>query len=693
MRKVLFCVICLFTFLNIVYADEDHSLNYDIEFFELTENEIIISGWAFIHNYDNYGGMPDGNYNYNYTNTWGTKQSISLDKSDDHLSVYFFFEVGGNKLIGKDNKSLVYVNFIDSDLTNVMCYKATQFNNNCNDDDGSPNVYKNVRFKVVIPLDDFMSNMGSLNWNLKIGAQLGSRPPIEENLAIDKNIVSLFSEDNFKISGLGDKINVTGNHVTHSASDISYWKLTKNYFFDSSKRECPENSVCSYYLYYKKGDNTSDSSYIDACGFNATEKMDSGGAASRICTAVCNPNNESCSSSKILTTFIKPSGSVTIKYIGNNDKYCKKTVLDKDKVLNNCDSSVSYLCGEMTVKSGGKSANISISENVSIDSTDTFLKTITAGKGFEYNITYTDTVSWKKVSGNLTDDEINQIFNDTYYIYNKNEMVTKLNSAIKDGLNMNISDKYKEPNFSEAGSWNCNDVVISGNTYTAKCTYTIKNAAINRKTGLITGYMDAVDSNSLDGGNRYYIPLKYSDKIFKWKIQFGDIKNSLSLLKVHYEKDKPLISPTIYIDTGDFEEGNVLSSNMCYINVKNDFYNVEDNGSSKEIKGLKFVYRSISINNPFPSNRSKPQNWVKYEEEHGLVRLDNSFNNLVYVTEKDIRTTLSGEYDYWDKGDVDNEGHVDIVEEDGKNFEHIYGTLKDRHCKLGEFLDGVCDSK
>ena len=607
----------------------------------------------------------------------------------------------GNKLVNTDNVTDINVNFInsdDSDLTNAMCLKSGSY---CWDDDDF-NVYKNVRFTATIDLNKFKSKMGNSKWYLKIGAELSNGQRRVENLAVDTNLKNLNVND-FELSGFGEKMYLTGNHVTfYGSDDITYWKLINQgsgYYFDAWSRNCPTGDVCYYDLYYQKGGTCSSSwNCMNACGY-AYENIDEGG---KVCTNSCVPGTDCLGTSSVKTTFIKPTGVVSIEYI-NGDKVCKESLLNAQKLINNCEGTVGYSCGEMTVKiNDNVSANISISENVSLDSKETSLIKVNAGMGFEYTMVYTDVVSWKilerSYQGNTQDSAIKDKVKSTYYKYNISTLETALNNSVKDVLN--VQEEYGDANFAGSGNWTCGNSVesVSGDTitYTVTCEYTVKTANIDYYTGVIYSYGEGV-SGHLDGGNRYYIPLRYpSNSTFNWNLQSGS--DTLSVLKLSYNVDDlgSLKAPKISIDTVP----NV--KNTCYINVQNEFYDIESPGcngaecvadsDSFPINGYKFIYRSISVANPFPDDQI-PQNWQNYIDNHGgLSRVHNSYNGSpAYVSKPTTITGLSGNFNYADKSDINEDGNVSSVIT-SQYFTENYSKSQ-LHCKLGEYKDGECDTK
>lgn len=107
----------------------------------------------------------------------------------------------------------------------------------------------------------------------------------------------------------------------------------------------------------------------------------------------------------------------------------------------------------------------------------------------------------------------------------------------------------------------------------------INQACINIYTGKVRYTTGSCDSdNEIDGGHKYYIPLKYKDNTFNFNVYSGNIS-------------------TLTTTT--------LNAN-CPVSVYQNFYDT-DNG------GYKFVYRPVDISEPittvFP-NRSAGSNWT-----------------------------------------------------------------------------------
>ena len=726
---LLIIFVCMFMFSGEVWAATDHSLNYDIESFKIENNKLVIKGWAFIHNYDNYGGMEDGSQTISWSTNNGTK-SKTISSTAAKLNVYFFFDDGSNILEFKNGSetlvSQVNVTFHDSDFTEILCVKSGDV---CWSDD-TTYVYKNVRFSATIHLDDLKTRMGNSTWNLKIGADLGitDTKHIDESLAVDTSVAVNSMDGDFEISGLEETVDVTGNHVGvrdqnyNNVPEITYWKLTAG--DDSSEyygsRDCSNSGdVCYYLLYYREGGSTGRnfSNYESVCGFENDDsdyEIIDGESLPKnlICTNVCGTkfgnylNVSGCSRGKIKSVFVKPTGSVQIKYI-NNDKYCSLTNSDAD----NCDGSLSYSCNAMTVKytsgSNEYKANVSVTESAKWEqgefdesgnfvSNKPFTKTIVAGKGFKYGIRYTDTVVIKL-------DTTSRNYHGDTYDNNILNTATGYYSGLTTGK-FNVVDAispwdYEDEEFSTAGVWDCSSsstsTVGKTVTITQTCDYKLKIAGIEYKGAngypAVSYFDSSVPNTHKDGGNYYYVPLDYGENKFNWDFDFTDLGTYKFIIDDSGTKEFlswSIVSSSSTVDT-------------CYVNVEK----TNNTGEGAECVGAGCapeeegggsgyylpVYRSIDHMNPFPGYITYPENWEVYDPEHAYTRVKNSYNGYpdspVYQTKKEIKNANFGSDSYTSFNDITAPaGTADIVDSGGD-----FDIVTRNHCEWGEWKE-ECDT-
>ena len=696
MRKIMLILICIFSvtcFVNRVNAiDEDHSLNYDIETFKVEDGVITIEGWAFIHNYDNYGDMPNDSYSYyNYINKNITK--------DARLKLYFYFESGSKKIgITSAGETLFNAKFAGGrDLTYVMCYKS---GNSCANNDQY--VYYNVGFSATFSLKDYVEQMENSTWNLKIGAKLLNGQAIEDDLAIDSYIADVKSDNSFEVSGLGNSIDVIGNHVVLNEHDVEYWKLNvnDNYLYAPSMTR-QMDGIHQYYLYYKLGKHFySIYDKPSACNFEHRTGYTSGD-----CSEVCNPVSENCFGAYIYSTFVKPSGHVSVKYKGGEVKYC--AALNNDASISDCEGATEYSCNAMTVKSGNISADVAVSEHAEL-SQDQYYPSIIipAGSGFKYGATYVDTVTWKIVKrnydGNTYDNEICKLLTEGNKYYNKISLKDKI--IISDKFNLNSDGSPNNENLGKAGYWT--EKWETGNcsiTHTLK--YVIGKASYNIKQSKIEY------SSTVEGGV-YYLPLKMcivgsNEGVFSWNVtSTGNVASA----KVRTgKKENNIQSVQFDINTGISGGGSA-----CKILVKKSLHDCESTSStySGDSTSLKYlpVYRTIDEKFAFP--KSRPDNWVDYANKvnakdiNSIPRITNILDYYhssdsekyamdEYVTQVITKSLIknylnnasyNGSYSSWD--DINNVGKNNTI----ITSDTYFAKRATKICKIGEY-SRECDTQ
>jgi len=732
----------------------DHSLNYDIEYFNIDNNGVLtMKGWAFIHNYHNYGGL---------------ESDVSVDIDDGHsykrkfmdeessLNVYFTFKNGDETLIISNEEYRAYAIFDgDRDLTRSICTKSSGdcwdvFYDYSSSRNGKPISeyyygYYNVGFEVKIPINDLIGSMGiDKNWSIYINAGLGSKTaPVvsrSEALAIDTKTANdkySFSGYDLEVDGLGKNVNVIGSHVVYNNSAFStmvaYWGTSytsgnKQYYYNyqiDSKNVSSGNSIARYVL---KGtplqiiDNGSLDDYkknlYGKCGFVYSLGLDSctscadkyaysngGNKYWNYCTKPCS-GGDNCYNTDVSAAFVKPTGSVKIKLI-DNSKYC---TVNKQGVIGDCNGFDEYSCNSlMTVKYENYVADVYPKENVYLELNDDYhLQTIYSGGGFKLEITYQDVVSFSIENDNYggTISENGKILEHlaTEYIRFKDI------ASFENNLNkIKVKDMYLNSDI--IGSWTCEQSENRNNSegildITTDCSFSPYYVYYDYDADKLIYSPDIIeDEKVFDLFYDYYVSMRYcytknNGGKYRFNI-YSEEDLNLSNLKVAINKEQT-DSPKFSIKTNN-------KSATCYINVRNYFYECDEdiNGGSSPsttITGsqwgdgkFKFVYRSIDINDPFPTisdirdYKKYPDNWGKYLEEiKSLDRVKNSYSadkmeyrtiELTSEKLKNLRKDLNVNYTSWDN--ISNDGTSSFV--NGNYFKDI----NRHHSKLGEFNEGA----
>jgi len=148
-------------------------------------------------------------------------------------------------------------------------------------------------------------------------------------------------------------------------------------------------------------------------------------------------------------------------------------------------------------------------------------------------------------------------------------------------------------------------VNVTKNPLTLNYTLSLKNAAIDPTTAKVT-YPYSDGSGLVDGGNKYYVPLKFPDN---GKVQVKTYSSIFSSVR-----------------------GVDITYNIsCPISVKQILYDCPSGDCTNKKTEVKYIYRPIDVENPFPktSDRTQiPDNWkVWWDNNIVRERLKNSYKN------------------------------------------------------------------
>ncbi len=696
-----------------VGTHKDYSLNYDIEKMEVVDKKLHISGWVVKHNCDTYGG--------------------------ENFSVSFRF-VNGTNIVGVDSNGEILkdfkVNFNNRSLTYAYCYKDA--NGNCTN---TYFIYDSVGFDIYIPLDEYLSQLSNNEWSLKIYSKFryydssGNQRFMndEEDLAVyEGNFDSeSFKNSSFKLTGIGSKVDIIGNHVRYNNEDNYYWKLTagingiKRYEV-AGKEWYSDYGIYRYKL--KNGGASAAKNYgFDNCGFDYANEV---GLYTKDCIG---PGDET--ETYILSTFVKPYGVIKFKYTGDGDTKPDSVCINENKSINSCSSAnLSYNCDKMKIKttSNGASDGTVLTAYVKLKEYGRFTMSsyagknveVVAGQGFAIGMSYMYNLSWEMsdiVCNGFDENECHKKLYDKLnsLSFKKNVSSGTLQSNLN---NTGVSEmkKFKDntdENLSSAGSWECNGGLndySEGETSGAAtiiCQYKIKDAYINFDTNYITYVNKNGEDRFKNLGSYFYIPLNYSDSTFSWNV----VSDNISLVKVRTVKENYSFSDShnwnINTDGSLDDSGNVKSG--CYVNVKKgSIVPVPEDPSNPEFN---VVYRSVdtdisSDESTLDSNLKlyyldEGTNWYNYFydiNDDGSIDLNNShfnrikntFNNLHYetvtLTNSKINSFLksydSESYTSWKN--VDSNGISKFINSD---YFDVIKNRNDIHCKWGEFNEATCD--
>ncbi len=689
-----------------VGTHKDYSLNYDIEKMEVVDKKLHISGWVVKHNCDTYGG--------------------------ENFSVSFRF-VNGTNIVGVDSNGEILkdfkVNFNDRSLTYAYCYKDA--NGNCT---SSYFIYDSVGFDIYIPLDEYLSQLSNNEWSLKIYSKFmyydssGNQRFMndEEDLAVyEGNFDSeSFKNSSFKLTGIGSKVDIIGNHVRYNNEDNYYWKLTagingiKRYEV-AGKEWYSDYGIYRYKL--KNGGASAAKNYgFDNCGFDYANEV---GLYTKDCIG---PGDET--ETYILSTFVKPYGVIKFKYTGDGDPKPDSVCTVNKLPINSCSSSnLSYNCDKMKIKMTNNGTVLTAYVNIKEYGRFTMTSyagdnvEVIAGQGFPIGMSYMYNLSWEMfdiVCNGIGEVECHNMLYD-------NLKKISFGNVSSDTLQRNLNTtgvtetaKFKkntDEDLSSAGSWKCNGEIndVSNATSggaTIICQYKIKDAYINFDTGYIT-YSDKSGQDRFKNlGSYFYIPLNYSSDKFNWNV----VSENISLVKVRTIENNytSSLSNNWKIDTSTNDDS------KCYVKVKKGSIgppNPDPDVSGDD--GINIVYRSVNTDissdeSTLDSNLKlyyleEGTNWYNYfynvnddgskslNRSH-ISRIKTTFNNLHYSTEtltnSKIKTLLnsydSESYTKW--SNIDSNGISSFVK-DSSYFMPINLGIGNVHCKWGEFNEATCD--
>lgn len=721
---ILICLVSMFLFRSEVLAAEDHSLNYDVEKFYMSDGNLIIEGWAFMHNFDNYGG------------------------SNFYLS--FYFQNSSGEIIGGFNNPEFFATFSDRDLTCTMCYKGgNEYGCNCQ---SGYYEYLNTNFTVSIPLENYIEDFGDDEWTLMVDGRYGSNKLVVEPLAVhpDSATESSFGDNNFYLSPLDDEIKVTGNHVVYNNSSY-YWRMG-TYYYSSKILKSSDNEVARYKL-YNGGPNSAKVYNYNNCGFSPDSNASLGP-----CRCIQPTTSKSGTITEIKSTFVKPTGTVKISYKGEekpetfkcdgilSSSECSNYNVDflectetlegtavyyrkvSKKDYGSCSSSLVVPTGSSDVSCSNYSCtnysscatykkdengndtstcetystttcydlsytkeeetkvyqDLKIKEDATLGFTGDMNKTFKKGTGFTFGMSYSYNISFNESGGIKGGSTLpgfirwkTETEKEDAIAKAKEKFVSNLKNSLQNIINTNVKGLIKDdssaspdPAFSSAGSWSCDGINSTSNSISTSCNYGLKEAFIKYDTGTV--YYDVSGNNYITGGNKYYIPLKFGDSNFKWKVLAN---NSLAALQKYTVNATCLVKTTTGIYCPDED-------------CPND-------------TGYAFIYRSIEESNPFPKGEdSIPYNWQNnWNGSNGnKKRVAASFSGDPHYT----TVTLSGnlldsllyQYDnesYTKWNNIVSETGVSKLVNDGTYFVNVANRSK-IHCEWGKF-DNDCDGR
>ena len=327
---------------------------------------------------------------------------------------------------------------------------------------------------------------------------------------------------------------------------------------------------------------------------------------------------------RVYRSWAVPAGNTTITIKVKNDKKCAVSEPAGNKIMS-CNNwkDLSSTCDELTVRNGSSSATVKVEQKGYI--TNIFKSNLVNedkkydansynGGWFKYGITYYNEVSWSIVN----------LYGNVGEIESAMKSRLKLLNNFQDNLNLTITGLEEITGnklikkCSESGSF------TNGNKLITVCTFFLPSSVLENFNGTVN-YLE--DENKANINNKYYIPLDAKNYEVSVKLENLSRLSETQAKKDSKDKNKVWFG-TWNIDTN------------CLLKVTNRIYEPSGGGEENGKVKYKFIYRPISLNNPFP-NRFPGVNWYTWyitEGNKDKKTLEDSYNNLDYYTELDNKT-------------------------------------------------------
>ena len=615
-------------------------LRYEVTNFSLDGTKITFEGWAFLHQTNNYNTIYKLNYNEGYVsetkevllsnggqkikisainkNTGETIATATVDGSDKKYYNFYkemFFSFAGFE---KTNKNL------------VECYNGTSntgCDNKCSDNDNQYTecYYKDLYFKISFNVSD---------WNIEDDTQVYFKIAAynndygkwkEENLHLGENVKKSTLSNNY--------IEVDKNTFSNKISFIAnYAQLLNPVTLIIEKGGIYGNTGSNYLVKEIKEGNKNGNFISGSIGpgkytLYISQRGNCSYGTNRCWLSTCSNPNTCNTSSKVLVahgSWVKPTGTTSFTIKVKNDKKCAASEPASNKTMY-CNEwkDLSSKCDALTVRNNGTSEMVKIEQKGYI--TNIFKSNLVNedkkydansynGGWFKYGITYYNEVSWSIVN----------LYGNVGEIESAMKSRLKLLNNFQDNLNLTITGLEEITGnklikkCSESGSF------TNGNKLITVCTFFLPSSVLENFNGTVN-YLE--DENKANINNKYYIPLDAKNYEVSVKLENLSRLSETQAKKDSKDKNKVWFG-TWNIDTN------------CLLKVTNRIYEPSGGGEENGKVKYKFIYRPISLNNPFP-NRFPGVNWYTWyitEGNKDKKTLEDSYNNLDYYTELDNKT-------------------------------------------------------
>lgn len=671
-------------------------LVYDILDMKITDKNITIDGWAFIHltqnGYDLSGNNTNQKIKINLCNAGETKCYYSSGEGEINGSGFNFTEV------------MKYNNELEYYYKNIG-FKATFDTNkiaNIFNSEGE----QTLHFTISVTNDDYNARHSSCSgtsiFNKMVGTtqiRENSKYWVKENLKILKNtITGNANNETIEIKATGtDKLLYTGWHTISGEKDGSTinigWgqiykyegkngqpkyssnssdtnpgtykittKITKDKFFSLSDVGWRYYTCANYdengnpnnnYLNIREYQQGAGNGTLGFCESINSSYQCIGNTINPITSATY-----ACGETRTFNksiTFAKIYGETSIKIKVKNDKKCEVSEPSSSKTMN-CNNwkDLSSTCNELTVRNNGSTANVKIEQKGYISNIfksnlvnedNNYDANSYNGGWLKYGITYYNEVSWNFANIRMYTSKEQKDVTDAM------QKKIKQLSDFEDNINLTIvglDDSRLVKKCTESGSF------TSSNKLITSCTFFLPESYLKELTGIVN-YSES--NNNTNINNKYYIPLDSQKHNVSVKLE-NLSRLSDSVAKQDSKNKNKTWFGTWTIDTS------------CSLKVTDRIYETSNKGKENGKIKYKFTYRPISLNNPFP-NRFPGVNWYTWyitEKNKDKKTLEDSYKKLNYYTELDNKTISEiKEYNnnnsYFNK--VDNDFFKNYIKEGG----------------------------
>lgn len=652
-KRYILIAIVLFIGLTIKVNAEVGDLIYEITKLNISDTEngvkITFEGWAFIHLTNNFrGDFRAGKSKYQGGPTYEGGQEVMIVAEDQNGNKTYLKNILYDGYNGENAEKLkkynfYYMQFFDKPNADVKKEYYTNYNhltnrydsNTCGiNDDYSQCIHEDIGFHIEFNIENLNSDTTykfylyatNTDYNNKYNNypnKASGTPGLKgkkSNLYYDKrnwagsdmyfyeDVLRNMASSKAEITGKSyskDKVFVTVhngmprlcNGTINNCQTIRSYIENNEYSLFGNKRI--EDSECN--IEYKCGPGDYVIS-VDSTGLHpGTTNYD-----------------------RVYRSWAVPAGNTTITIKVKNDKKCAVSEPAGNKIMS-CNNwkDLSSTCDELTVRNGSSSATVKVEQKGYI--TNIFKSNLVNedkkydansynGGWFKYGITYYNEVSWSIVN----------LYGNVGEIESAMKSRLKLLNNFQDNLNLTITGLEEITGnklikkCSESGSF------TNGNKLITVCTFFLPSSVLENFNGTVN-YLE--DENKANINNKYYIPLDAKNYEVSVKLENLSRLSEIQAKKDSKDKNKVWFG-TWNIDTN------------CLLKVTNRIYEPSGGGEENGKVKYKFIYRPISLNNPFP-NRFPGVNWYTWyitEGNKDKKTLEDSYNNLDYYTELDNKT-------------------------------------------------------